>query len=218
MQAKMTRTQSGTGSQICRSWASRLHRFHPPKKILNETKEDPLTGVSRRHFLAVSTGAASLAAGWIQSAEAQARISLRVSSSMSTNKFAAHFAWFEQFQMRLKDTLGDRIELNYFPNGQLGSESDVVEQVKVGSIDMMIAGSSIWATVSPELGMLRQPHHGLPVAFALAFASLLYFVFEPSMVMLVYSQQVMAGSDSFVLLAISFFVLVRQAGEPRRGV
>lgn len=113
-----------------------------------------MTGVSRRHFLAVSTGAASLAAGWIQSAEAQARISLRVSSSMSTNKFAAHFAWFEQFQMRLKDTLGDRIELNYFPNGQLGSESDVVEQVKVGSIDMMIAGSSIWATVSPELGML----------------------------------------------------------------
>jgi tripartite ATP-independent transporter DctM subunit len=48
---------------------------------------------------------------------------------------------------------------------------------------------------------------GLPVAFALAFASLLYFVFDPSMVMLVYSQQVMAGSDSFVLLAIPFFVL-----------
>jgi len=26
--------------------------------------------------------------------------------------------------------------------------------VKVGSIDMMITGSSIWATVAPEFGML----------------------------------------------------------------
>jgi TRAP-type transport system periplasmic protein len=117
-----------------------------------------LTEVSRRHFLAVSTGAVGLAAGWIQSAhaQAQARISLRVSSSMPANKLAAHFAWFEQFQMRLKDTLGDRIELNYFPSGQLGDESGVVEQVKVGSIDIMISGSSIWATVAPELGMLDQ--------------------------------------------------------------
>jgi tripartite ATP-independent transporter DctP family solute receptor len=30
----------------------------------------------------------------------------------------------------------------------------VVQQVKVGSIDMMITGSSIWATVAPEFGML----------------------------------------------------------------
>jgi tripartite ATP-independent transporter DctP family solute receptor len=30
----------------------------------------------------------------------------------------------------------------------------VVQQVKVGSIDMMVTGSSIWATVLPEIGML----------------------------------------------------------------
>jgi tripartite ATP-independent transporter DctP family solute receptor len=46
------------------------------------------------------------------------------------------------------------VNLEYFPNSQLGKEADVVQQVKVGSIDMMITGSSIWATVAPELGML----------------------------------------------------------------
>lgn len=48
---------------------------------------------------------------------------------------------------------------------------------------------------------------GVPIGFVLAFASLLYFLADPSLPMLVYSQQVMAGSDHFVLLAIPFFVL-----------
>jgi tripartite ATP-independent transporter DctM subunit len=48
---------------------------------------------------------------------------------------------------------------------------------------------------------------GVPIGFALAFASLLYFLSDPSLPILVYSQQVMAGTDHFVLLAIPFFVL-----------
>lgn len=48
---------------------------------------------------------------------------------------------------------------------------------------------------------------GVPIGFVLAFASLLYFMADPSLPLLVYSQQVMAGSDHFVLLAIPFFVL-----------
>jgi tripartite ATP-independent transporter DctM subunit len=48
---------------------------------------------------------------------------------------------------------------------------------------------------------------GVPIGFVLAFASLLYFLADPSLPMLVYSQQIMAGSDHFVLLAIPFFVL-----------
>lgn len=48
---------------------------------------------------------------------------------------------------------------------------------------------------------------GVPIGFVLAFASLLYFLTDPSLPMLVYSQQVMAGTDHFVLLAIPFFVL-----------
>ena len=48
---------------------------------------------------------------------------------------------------------------------------------------------------------------GVPIAFALAFSALLYFLAEPSLPMLVYSQQILAGMDHFVLLAIPFFVL-----------
>ena len=48
---------------------------------------------------------------------------------------------------------------------------------------------------------------GVPIGFVLAFCSLLFFLANPSLPMLVYSQQVMAGVDNFVLLAIPFFVL-----------
>lgn len=48
---------------------------------------------------------------------------------------------------------------------------------------------------------------GVPIAFVLAFAALLYFLADPTLPLLVFSQQVMAGSDHFVLLAIPFFVL-----------
>lgn len=48
---------------------------------------------------------------------------------------------------------------------------------------------------------------GVPIGFVLAFSALLYFLADPSLPMLVYSQQVMAGTDHFVLLAIPFFVL-----------
>ncbi|MDM0068074.1 TRAP transporter large permease subunit [Variovorax sp. J31P207] len=48
---------------------------------------------------------------------------------------------------------------------------------------------------------------GVPIGFVLAFSSLLYFLSDPSLPMLIYSQQVMAGTDHFVLLAIPFFVL-----------
>lgn len=48
---------------------------------------------------------------------------------------------------------------------------------------------------------------GMPICFVLAFSALLYFLAEPSLPILVYSQQVMAGTDHFVLLAVPFFVL-----------
>ena len=53
----------------------------------------------------------------------------------------------------------------------------------------------------------------MPIAFALAFASLLFFLADPSVPMLVYSQQVLSGADHFVLLAIPFFVLAGLAME-----
>src|SRR5262252_498064 len=54
---------------------------------------------------------------------------------------------------------------------------------------------------------LPQKHVPHGALLGIAFASLVYFLSDASLPMLVYAQQVMAGSDHFVLLAIPFFVL-----------
>jgi tripartite ATP-independent transporter DctM subunit len=54
---------------------------------------------------------------------------------------------------------------------------------------------------------------GVPIAFAIAFAAMLYFLSDPSLPTLIYSQQLVAGANHFVLLAIPFFVLAGLAME-----
>jgi len=110
---------------------------------------------SRRDFLA-SASAATLALASVvpTRARAQAVVTLRVSSSLTADQNSAHYIWYQRLSSNVKEALGTRVVLEYFPNSQLGKEADVVQQVKVGSIDMMITGSSIWATVAPEFGML----------------------------------------------------------------
>ncbi|MFC5519721.1 TRAP transporter substrate-binding protein [Polaromonas jejuensis] len=115
-----------------------------------------MTSVSRRRFVQ-STSAASIAlatTGFSTLAGAQAPVVLRLSSAHLPDLNSSHFAWSQLMQANLKKAVGDKIRIDYFPNNQLGKESDVVQQVKVGSIDMMLTGSSIWATVVPQFGML----------------------------------------------------------------
>jgi tripartite ATP-independent transporter DctP family solute receptor len=109
---------------------------------------------SRRSFLVGAvTAAGALCTPAIASAQSATPIRLRVSSSLTTDDFSEHYVWYRRFADNLQKSAGDRIKLEYFPNGQLGAENDVVQQVKTGTVDLMISGSSYWATVVPEMGM-----------------------------------------------------------------
>jgi tripartite ATP-independent transporter DctP family solute receptor len=121
------------------------------------TQETKMQSISRRRFIqsaSASVASFALASGASGIVRAQTPVTLRFSSSMVADQNAAHFIWYQRMEANLKAAVGDRIKISYFPNNQLGKEADVVQQVKVGSIDMMVTGSSIWATVAPEFGML----------------------------------------------------------------
>ncbi|MEH0870395.1 TRAP transporter substrate-binding protein [Serratia liquefaciens] len=83
-----------------------------------------------------------------------AEVNLRVYSSLPDDGYSAHAIWFNRFKQNLEQRLPGKIALNYFPNGMLGKEADAVQQVRIGAIDMMISGTSIWATLVPEIGVL----------------------------------------------------------------
>jgi TRAP-type transport system periplasmic protein len=110
--------------------------------------------VVHRRALLRAAAAAAVSAPFVGRAAAQAALTLRISSSLTADNNSSHFVWFSRFKNSLEASAGTRIALNYFPNNQLGKESDVVQQTVIGSMDMMISGTSIWATVLPELGAL----------------------------------------------------------------
>lgn len=87
-------------------------------------------------------------------ANAAPTVTLRMSSSLQADMNSSHFIWFDRFQSNLKASVGDAVKIAYFPNNMLGKESDVVQQVRLGAVDMMVSGTSIWSTLSPEVGVL----------------------------------------------------------------
>jgi len=112
-----------------------------------------MTSPSRRTLLqSALAGIATLAVPAM--VRAQPSVSLRMSSSLPADGNSSHYVWYERFSKNLKSSLGDKVSIAYFPNNQLGKESDVVQQVRLGSMDMMISGTSIWATAVPEMGVL----------------------------------------------------------------
>ncbi len=110
---------------------------------------------SKRALLKTGVALAGLAAAGRHAFAQGSAVTLRMSSTLPADPVnSAHFVWYQRFASNLKTAVGDKIVVNYFPSDQLGKEADVVQQVRLGSVDMMISGSSIWATLMPEMGVL----------------------------------------------------------------
>ncbi|HLZ62208.1 MAG TPA: TRAP transporter substrate-binding protein [Ktedonosporobacter sp.] len=88
------------------------------------------------------------------SATGGATVTLKMSSSLTVGVNSAHWVWYNKFQELLDQKTNKRIKIQYFPNNQLGQEADVIKLVKLGTVDMMISGSSIWSTFVPEFSVL----------------------------------------------------------------
>lgn len=114
-----------------------------------------LTSLLRRAgALACSAIVGALTLGATLSVDAAPQVTLRVYSSLPADENSSHYVWFKRFQANLDNTAKGQIKLNYFPNSMLGKEADAVQQMRVGAINMMISGTSIWATLVPEIGVL----------------------------------------------------------------
>ncbi len=95
---------------------------------------------------------AGVLAGIPASAVAAPVVKLRLASSLVGDQTSSHFVWYERFRDNLKASVNDAVEVSFFPNGMLGKESDLTQQVRLGALDMMVSGTSIWSTLVPEIG------------------------------------------------------------------
>jgi TRAP-type C4-dicarboxylate transport system substrate-binding protein len=85
-----------------------------------------------------------------------AQVTLRMSSSLPNDPRYANGRVYHDFLVNQLGGhgLGEQIAISFFPDNQLGQEIDVANSVKLGVIDMMVTGTSIWANLVAELGLL----------------------------------------------------------------
>src|SRR5580693_4104829 len=112
--------------------------------------------VSRRFFLKSSK--ASVA--WLAFSPAivgraqAATTKFKLSSSLPNDaKYANGRVYYENLIKHVKGNgLAEAIDIQFFPDNQLGQEIDVINSVKLGVIDLMVSGSSISANLVPLVG------------------------------------------------------------------
>jgi tripartite ATP-independent transporter DctP family solute receptor len=83
-----------------------------------------------------------------------ATMKMRLSSSLPNDpKFANGRVYYDNLAKQLKAAgLAEQIDVQFFPDNQLGQEIDVINSVKLGVIDLMVSGSSISANLVPLVG------------------------------------------------------------------
>jgi len=83
-----------------------------------------------------------------------AALQMRLSSSLPNDpKYANGRVYYDNLVKYVKaGGLGEQIDIQFFPDNQLGQEIDVINSVKLGAIDLMVSGSSISANLVPLVG------------------------------------------------------------------
>src|SRR5580692_498825 len=123
------------------SWGNAVTKIHTTRR-----------GLLRR--TAVLAGAATLGAPAIIGTAHAAAVKLKLSSSQANDpKYANGRVYYDALKRALKtNNMSEQIELQFFPDNQLGQEIDVINSVKLGVIDLMVSGSSISANLVPLVG------------------------------------------------------------------
>jgi tripartite ATP-independent transporter DctP family solute receptor len=117
----------------------------------------PIVPITRRavlrHAAALPAGVA-LAPAIVGRARA-AGMTMKFSSSQANDpKYANGRVYYEFLLKALKaNGLDGQINVQFFPDNQLGQEIDVINSVKLGVIDMMVSGTSISANLVPLVGV-----------------------------------------------------------------
>ena len=104
--------------------------------------------IARRALVAGALAVPALPRG------ARAATVLKVSTSFSNDpQFSTARIWYDLFLPLLQKATEGAVTTQFFPDNQLGQEADVVNQLKLGVVDMALMGTPIFANIVPEFGV-----------------------------------------------------------------
>ena len=113
----------------------------------------------RRHFLKAALGASALAAPSLRLARAQtAEFVLKFGNNNPENH--PMIVAMSQAADRIKQESGGRVELRLFPNSSLGTDTDMLSQVRSGALELFALSGLVLSTLAPVAAI-----HGIGFAW-----------------------------------------------------
>jgi len=106
-------------------------------------------------FLAIALTGITTLAFYARSRQSNVTV-LKLAHSLDETHPVHHAMVF--MQKRLEEKSEGRIRLEIFPNEQLGSEREMIEQVQLGCIDMTKTSTSPLESFIPEMGVFSVPY------------------------------------------------------------
>jgi len=110
--------------------------------------------INRRYVLAGAAAAATL--GLPRQASAQAATSIRWGTVLATSH--PEVQMMERISKEVKEKSSGRIDIQVFPNSQLGSGKDMIEAVAAGALQMTNDGPGQLGAFLPALSALEAPY------------------------------------------------------------
>ncbi|AWB24629.1 ABC transporter substrate-binding protein [Methylobacterium currus] len=107
--------------------------------------------VTRRSLLAGATAAAILPAPWVRAQSGALRLKCGV---VTPDTHPATIRLREAAERVARETNG-AVEVAVFPNGQLGSDTDMLSQLRSGALEMFAQSSSNLATLVPRASLIN---------------------------------------------------------------
>ncbi len=110
----------------------------------------PFTGIGRRRLIAAA-GAGTLALAVPRLAGAQTKVSCRIAHSEAIG--SPMTVAFDKYVAALREKSGGRIDAQHFPASQLGSYTQLIEQSRIGTIQITAGGPDTEEAVAPEIAV-----------------------------------------------------------------
>ncbi|MGN6666248.1 MAG: TRAP transporter substrate-binding protein [Trinickia sp.] len=117
------------------------------------TDSNPKHGVNRRTFL--KTGAALAAAAPLWGVSRRALAAPQFSYKLATGQDPSHpvNVRAKEAADRIREATSGRLEIRVFPSNQLGSDTDLLSQIRNGGVDFINMAASVMSTLVPAAGI-----------------------------------------------------------------
>ncbi len=115
--------------------------------------------ISRRPFLLAGAGLAGAVAGAAAGARpAAAQRTMRIRLGHVLPETHSWHVAGKGFAEEVEKETAGRVRIDLFAGGQLGSETEVIEGLQVGTMQAGIIGSGSFQTVEPKMGIVELPY------------------------------------------------------------